>query len=316
VLARLTAADLLPKAAVPVIERLPGGVSADVFSISWRETHLVVKRARPQLAVESEWLVSPARVVVEAAAMEAARQIRPENVPIVVDLDPDDHCLVMPRADPSMTNWKVALLSGSIDAHVAEALGRALGDWHAISARDPTVLERFADRRYFIDLRIEPFFRTAADVNPDLADRISSIVERILSRQDCLVHGDFSPKNVLIDLPRFWVVDWEIAHVGDPTFDLAFLFAHLVCKSIHRPSDSSAYRLCAQRFRSAYDAKSSLEIDEHALVEQVACLVLARVDGKAPAEYLDERERKVARHVARSTLIDEPVDVWALWEAL
>jgi 5-methylthioribose kinase len=90
-----------------------------------------------------------------------------------------------------------------------------------------------------------------------------------------------------------------VAHVGDPTFDLAYLLCHLVLKAVHRPGCAASYRDTARRFLGAYGAPASGELSAN-----VACLLLARVDGKSPADYLDPDEQKEVRELGRAMLVD------------
>ncbi len=314
-IARLRERGVLPDAGSVEVTALSGGVSADVVMVTAGARRVVVKRALPRLRVAQEWTSSPERVVLEAAALGAARRIRPANVPAVLDVNEDLLTIAIEAAPEDASNWKLELLAGSIDPTVGDELGTALADWHTQSAEDAEVLERFSHHTHFFDLRISPFFLQVAKVHPDLEARIDHSVEEMTSRRVCLVHGDFSPKNVLFGRDWFWVVDWETAHTGDPTFDVAFLISHLVCKAIHRPVDAARYRACAEAFLGSYRARSGVEIDEAGLGPQVGCLVLARVDGKSPVDYFDEADKEVARTLGRRIVADGITDLTELWPA-
>jgi aminoglycoside phosphotransferase (APT) family kinase protein len=297
------------------VERLPGGVSADVFLITAGEERVVAKRALARLRVAQEWRSSPLRVLREAEAMTFARKIRPDNVPEVLDVDTDRLVVTIRAAPADVRNWKAELLAGQAgDPLLPNALGHALADWHSASCQHPAELARFADTTNFFELRISPFFYRVAEVHEDLAGAIGDVVSRMSERSRCLVHGDFSPKNVVHDASGFWVLDWETAHRGDPTFDLAFLVSHLVCKALHRPPDAGVYRADADAFIDAYFDRSILDIDATDLVAQIGCLVLARVDGKSPVDYLDHAQQDAARAFARSVLLGRPslASIWSM----
>jgi 5-methylthioribose kinase len=313
-LARLVERRVVPSEAMLRVEALGGGVSADVFAVSFGDQRLVVKHALPRLRVAQEWLSSPTRVLVEADAMAFARRIRPSNVPEIIDVDDERLVIVMTAAPPGMENWKARLLEGIIDPTVGAALGAALADWHTKSSSDPAVWSRFGDRTHFFDLRVAPFLQRVAEVHQDLATKIGDVIGRMMARSICLVHGDFSPKNVLVDKGSFWVLDWEIAHIGDPTFDLAFLVSHLVCKAIHRPYDAARYHACADAFLATYFDRSGVGVDKDDLVCQVGGLLLARVDGKSPVDYFDPLERDAARTLGRRVLVEDNADLADLWE--
>jgi len=192
------------------------------------------------------------------------------------------------------------LLDGVIDPAVGCRLGRLLGRWHRASSEHLGELEEFSDLEVFQQLRTEPFHRTVANRHPGLEPFISRALEALLRRPGrCLVHGDFSPKNVLVGVGELWVIDFEVAHLGDPVFDLAFLLSHLILKSVHRPAAATAYRECAAQFLESYENEAVAELvpTDESLALQVGCLVLARVDGKSPAGYLTLDEQKSAWEV-------------------
>jgi tRNA A-37 threonylcarbamoyl transferase component Bud32 len=310
---RLAQRGVIPTAEGTKVEVLSGGVSADVVLVTSGGRRVVVKRALPRLRVAKEWVSSPSRVVLEAAALEAARGIRPKNVPAVLDLDEERLVLALECAPPDAANWKQQLLQGTIDPGIGGWLGSALADWHTKSAADRELTARFAHHTYFFDLRISPFFLSTAEVHPDLAAQIHEVVDRMSTRRECLVHGDFSPKNVLFGRDWFWVVDWETAHRGDPTFDVAFLLCHLVCKAVHRPGDAERYRACAEHFLGSYRSHTAVVIDDDWLGPQIGCLLLARVDGKSPVDYLDEPEKDTVRAIGRRVLEARVTDLAELW---
>lgn len=297
------------------VERLSGGVSADVYLVTAGTERVVAKLALAKLRVAQDWRASTRRVLREAEAMRYARTIRADNVPEILDVDDERLVLTMRAAPADVANWKVELLSGRTGTSLPSALGAALADWHSASSADPTAHERFEDATNFVELRLSPFFDRIAAVHSDLADRVNSVVSRMHARTRCLVHGDFSPKNVVSDPDGFWVLDWETAHWGDPTFDVAFLVCHLVCKALHRPADANAYRADTDAFLESYFGRSSLEIDEADLVAQIGCLVLARVDGKSPVDYLDGAQQEAARSFGRDVLRG-PDTLDLMWSAL
>ncbi|HWM12732.1 MAG TPA: phosphotransferase, partial [Solirubrobacteraceae bacterium] len=248
---------------------------------------------------EDDWFADEERLVTEGLALRLAGDLNPDAVPRVIDLDPRTRTLVMERAPRSWRDWRAELLRGEVDPDVGARLGRLLGAWHRETASRPSLLSAFTDHTAFVQLRIDPFHRTVAARHPDLSADIEAVVDRLLSRRECLVHGDFSPKNVLVGQDGLWVIDWEVAHVGDPGFDLAYLLCHLTLKAVHRAGDAPRYRDTAAAFLEAYGAAPDAELGAG-----VACLLLARVDGKSPADYLTPDGRERVRALGRSMLLD------------
>lgn len=301
----LVARGLVPPGAAVTATALAGGVSGDVSAVSGGGLEAVVKRPSPRLRVAEEWLADEERVVAEGWALRFAADLVPASVPRVIDLDLEANTLVIERAPAEWREWRATLLAGEIDPAVGEHLGRALASWHRRSREYPRLLASFADQRAFVQLRIAPFHLHVAERHPDLATEIEAVVDRLLERRVCLVHGDFSPKNVLAGPTGTWVLDWEVAHIGDPDFDLAYMLCHLTLKEIHLPAHGPAFRELASRFLDAYGAVRGPE-----LAANVACLLLARVDGKSPATYLTSEEREQVRSLARRALRD-PELIWS-----
>jgi aminoglycoside phosphotransferase (APT) family kinase protein len=299
------------------VQVLAGGVSADVFAADSSAGRVVIKQALPRLKVAARWEADPGRVIVEAEALRLAAAVAPDSVPQVVDLDPVRHVLLLEHAPATFRNWKAELLAGRIEPGIAARLGDRLARWHTVTAGRPELTARFGGKTGFVALRIEPFYRAVARRHPHLRERLSGLADRLLSADRCLVHGDFSPKNVLTDGAQVWVLDWEVAHLGDPVFDLAFMTSHLVAKALHRPESGREYRACAAAFLAAYRDAAAAElaaVDLPYLSAHAAALLLARVDGTSPVDYLDEAARHRARDLAVNvlTLASAPADIWEL----
>lgn len=305
---------LLTGTAQPTVTRLAGGVSGEVIAVDAGPTHLVVKQALARLRVEAEWTADPRRILTEAAALRQAAAISPEAVPQVIDIDADAHAVVVSRAPATLRPWKQDLLAGRVETPVARRLGALLASWHLGTAHDPAAARNFGDQTTFVDLRIEPFYGAIARAHPDLSRRIARLADGLLADPVCLVHGDFSPKNVLTDGRAVWVLDWEVAHFGNPVFDVAFLLSHLLCKAVRRPDVD--YRPLAAAFLAAYLSSGSPAVDARLLTAHTACLVLARVDGKSPVGYLGPAQRSAARALARTAIRTTPANPLDLWNLL
>jgi len=162
------------------------------------------------------------------------------------------------------------------------------------------------NREYLFDLRIRPYHQRVAERQPELAAAINSVVERMLDDRRCLVHGDFSPKNLLTDGPAVVVLDCEVAHWGDPRFDVAFCLSHLLLKTLHSANCSDRLAEAATAYLDAYAADGLPVLDEE-LSRATGCLVLARVVGDSPVEYLHTAElRDAAFRLGESLLLAPP----------
>ena len=288
---------------------LEWGVSNVVLAVEAGDLRAVVKQALPRLRVAEEWLAKRERTLTEAEALRLAGRLVPGSVPAVLDVDEEACALVVAHAPDAWQNWKAQLLAGDVDPAVAARLGATLAVWHRETEGDESVARRFSDSEAFEQLRVDPYHRTVMRRWPRLERAIGAYVEEMLDTRLCLVHGDFSPKNVLVGPDGCWVLDFEVAHVGDPVFDLAFMLNHLMLKAIHRPEGLEGYRACASAFLAAYrrDAEPAY------LLGHAGCLMVARVDGKSPAEYLTEDERLLARTIGSRLVLDPPATVEDAW---
>ncbi len=294
--------------------RLGGGVSNHVVLVRSEHDCVVLKQPRPNLAVEEDWPADVDRVHNEAAATRAYESVLegagfPASVPSVRFEDHDNDVVGFECAPDDARMWKSDLLEGTVDLRVAETVGRVLGRVHDEAAGDPELLAPFESKLPFDQLRIDPYHRTVARRHPDVAAEIEAATERLLGSDRTLVHGDYSPKNVLVeDDSRFrvWVLDFEVAHRGDPSFDTAFMLNHLFIKSVYNADRGEQYREAAASFFEAYDEQVPWDIEAET-IEELGVLMLARVDGKSPVKYVEHAETKRSlREIAKRTLT-EPV---------
>ena len=312
---------------------LGGGVSNIVVRVDFPDPSdsVVIKQSLPRLRVEQEWLADPARIHREAAALRYLEGVLPPlTLPSVVHEDPDNFLFVMTAAPAQTRTWKDDLLSGIVDTRVATQVGRLLAVMHQHSAvSDDAIspdLREFADQSCFIQLRVDPYHRATALAHTDLSYGIEAEAQAMLGRRICLVHGDYSPKNVMVSRtdgkPSAFLLDFEVVHLGNPVFDLAFMLNHLTLKAIHLPELAPQFNAAGTAFWSAYCASApTLAIDPAQLqsqaIRQMGVLLLARIDGKSPAEYITTYARKsAARHLARTILAEEVCSLSDLHQAL
>lgn len=107
-------------------------------------------------------------------------------------------------------------------------------------------------------------------------------------------------QRIFVDNHHAIVLDFEVAHTGNPVFDHAFLIAHLLCKSFYQRAISHDFANAAERFLSSYGA--SADIDDH-LGWHVAAIALARVDGVSKVHYLNSTAQSQLREHTLSLLL-------------
>jgi aminoglycoside phosphotransferase (APT) family kinase protein len=280
---------------------LAGGVSSDIYLVEDGRERFVVKRALPRLRVADEWFADVRRNLVEREYLECIRRLCPDAVPRVFFAKPDAGYFGMEHLGAGFQNWKQLLLAGQFEpAHAARA-GHVLGEIHRRTAGNEDLRRRFDTTDSFHQLRTAPYLLRAAERHPELGERIAAEAARLEAARECLVHGDFSPKNLLIGEGRLVVLDAEVAWYGDPAFDVAFLLNHLLLKRLrHAPRGEELADLIFAFWRAYRAARSEVGGE---LAGRVAgllpWLLLARVDGKSPVEYLDPARQEFVRQFVR-----------------
>jgi len=310
VVAFLHAAGLVAPGVRPRAVPLTGGVSSDIWRIDCDDGPICVKRALPRLRVAQLWEAPVERNVFERRWMQTACAIVPGIAPRVLAHD-DAGLFAMAYLEPERYPvWKAELRSGHADPRFAEQLGLRLARVHAATADDPAVAAQFATDANFRAIRLEPYLLATAARHPELAGRLEAIAALTATTRRALVHGDVSPKNILVGPQGPVLLDAECAWYGDPAFDIAFCLNHLLLKCLWTPAAARAFLACFDALAAAYlggvrwEAPAALEARAAALLPG---LFLARVDGKSPVEYLtNEADRARVRRVARALLLRAP----------
>ncbi|WP_166345792.1 phosphotransferase family protein [Phytoactinopolyspora limicola] len=322
---------------------LGGGVSNDTVVVDDGSTRIVVKRALARLRTPVEWHASADRALAEAEVLRLVAGITPEYVPPVLATDPDTATMAIAAAPADWRDWKTDLLAGTVHPVVAETLGTVLGTWRRASSIAPAgagsaadtvgVLRRLDGMDRMEALRLRPFHAVVAQRHPDLAETIADVATTLRSARHGLVHGDFSPKNVLVGASGLWVIDFEVAHHGHPVFDVAFLQTHLLLKAVAMRRMAHPLRVSAGVFTDAHRRAAGLAsaasaatgaaaaepVAERAagpaveLARNVGCLLLARVDGTSCVDYLDPPAVEWVRQLGRR-LVGGVTDLDETWD--
>ena len=313
---------IIPPHGMAHVERLSGGVSSAVFRVESEGTAVVIKQALPKLRVNDEWLSRVERSATEARAARVLYDLLPRGSilpPLYVD--EARSLFVMPSAPVGAETWKAKLMRGDLSAETAHVVGELLGYLHARSRLQPDLAVEFGDRQDFLALRVEPYLYVTADRRPPIAAPIQRHAERMLSVRQCLVHGDYSPKNLLVaqDRPRdIILLDHEVSHWGDPTFDCAFCLTHLHLKACTFADRVTDYLDLARVLWNSYleiARPTDVVAYERDTIGLLGCILAARVDGKSPAEYLaTDTLRNRVRRLADTILLDELATLQAVSE--
>lgn len=279
---------------------LAGGVSSDIWRVDTGTQTFCAKRALPRLRVKALWEAPVSRNAEEVRWLRTARRWIGEQAAEVVGHDEQAGVALLRWYDPAQwRNWKTQLLAGTVDLRIAEALGQALGAIAQGAANAPELAPEFANAELFDALRIDPFFRHIRGRYP----RLGELIEQLETDRTTLVHGDFSPKNFLTGPDgAIRILDAETATWGSAGFDPGYLLAHLLLKYEHL-RDSRLVE-AARRFWGAYRSVAGRLFDDldQLTSRTLVGMLLARIDGKSPVEYLGETERHALRDFAAGLL--------------
>ena len=306
----LRRAGLLEDGERPVFEALEGGVASDIWRVDLVRGPVCVKKALPKLKVAGDWRAPTSRNAYEARWLETAAAIIPGAAPEV--LAHDAGMFVMEYLDPGRYPcWKEQLLQGRAEQTFAAGVGERLARIHSATAEDSEIAARFPTDAIFHAIRIAPYLEAAAQAHPSLADRLTALARVTAGTHTALVHGDVSPKNILAgpDGPVF--LDAECAWYGDPAFDLAFCLNHLLLKCLAVPAEADGFMMSFDALADAYLGTVTAEPPgaiETRAARLLPGLLLARVDGKSPVEYLTREDDKGRVRSAAIAWLREPAD--------
>ena len=276
---------------------LSGGVSCDIGLVQDGSQSYVVKQALAKLKVKQDWFADTNRNMYEQRYLKYLNTILPDYAPKVLASFENENLFVMEYLGDQYCDWKQDLMQEKFDIKAAELIGKALGLIHKHSWLDPIVAQQFDSDENFNQLRLSPYFMTLVDIYPEHSTAILALCKQIQQNKYCLVHGDFSPKNILVKQGDIKIIDCEVAWFGDPAFDIAFMLHHLLIKFFHfKKMDLLAL---SSAFLQAYQTALGDELFNKIAIEHVvkitSLLMIARIDGKSPVEYLSDADRQIVR---------------------
>lgn len=292
---------------------LAGGVSNRTVLVELSDGRAwVLKQALAKLRVAVDWFSDPARIEREALGMKHLAALAPPgSITPLLFVDAANHLLAMEAVPQPHENWKAMLMRGEVrDEHIEQFAGilaavhRNGREWRA------ELRHIFDDRSFFQSLRLEPYYQYAAAQAPEAAQFLHELVSRTLECRWTLVHGDFSPKNVLVHDGRLVLLDHEVIHFGDGAFDIGFAMTLLLSKAHHHTALRAQFAAAAELFWKTYRGHFSEEpwieeLERQAARQTLGCL-MARVAGRSPLEYLDAGERARQRRAVAELMHRPP----------
>ena len=299
------------------VERLSGGVSNCVLLVRRLDAlgaDFVLKQARPQLDTPEPWFCTVERIWREIDVLHVcAEACGNDHVPAVLFEDRANYLFAMTAAPREHRVWKDELMAGRADRAIAEVCGRLMGRMHAATWQNPAIARQLSDDSVFDALRLDPYYRAVASAFPESRPWFDHLIEATRANRTALVHGDFSPKNLLVTGGRVLLIDFECGHFGDPAFDVGFFVSHLVLKAFEHAPRDEPYLSLVESFWDAYEAEL-IPSSGRDVVDGIASrgarhfagCAWSRLDGKSRIDYLDEPARRdEVREVCRAVLRGE-----------
>jgi 5-methylthioribose kinase len=305
----------------PATAVLQGGVSNKTVLVERANADAwVLKQALAKLRVQVDWFSPVERVHREALGLRWLERIAPPGTttPLIFE-DFQHHLIAMAAVPQPHENWKQMLLRGDVVPDHVYQFATLLGTIHREGAIRRDELEPiFGDRGFFESLRLEPYFGFTAGEVPEARQFLLDLIGETRAHVETLVHGDYSPKNILVHNGRLVLLDHEVIHFGDPTFDLGFSLTHFLSKAHHLPERRETFAHATRAYWNRYCsivASQPWAFDlEGRAVRKTLGVLLARVRGRSPLEYLDKIERDRQAAVVIALMADPPATVPALTE--
>lgn len=299
------------------VRELAGGISNCVLYVARPDSpgaDFVLKQARPQLRTPDPWFCTVERIWREAAVLRWCGRCAPGDVPQVLFEDRDNYLFAMTAAPQPFETWKSELMRGEVRPERAGRAGRMLAAIHAGTWGHADAARELADRSLFVELRIDPYYRSVAAARPESAPDYEALIASLAKNSLCLVHADFAPKNLLVCGETMLLVDFETGHYGDPAFDLGFFLTHLTLKAFHRAPRHEPLLELTEMFWRAYEQALTRTVGQEPMRElrrrsnlNFAGCAGARLDGTSKVDYLDDPlQREAVRRLCRWVFQEQP----------
>ena len=302
--------------------KITEGVSSDIWYVKTEiGLEFCIKRALKKLTVKEDWFAPISRSNYEASYFKACQNLNSKSFPKILGHDKKNYILAMEWFKPEKyILWKKKLLDVTFEKEDGNIISNILNKKHSYFYDNSNFKKEFENDKTFYDIRIEPYIIFTSKSYPEHENYFIDVAKSLVSNKKTVIHGDFSPKNILIG-PDFPVIlDAETACWGDPIFDLAFCNNHIILKSILNSSNKKKYMLLSKEFIETYINKINWE-DKNSFIARflklVPLLILARLDGKSPVEYYQDKHIKKARNLGLKVLNDKIKNInsfFSIWE--
>jgi tRNA A-37 threonylcarbamoyl transferase component Bud32 len=267
-----------------------------------------------KLRVKVDWRSDPRRIEREAMGMKVLSEIAPPgSITPLIFLDPGQNLLAMKAVEQPHENWKTMLMSGRLELEHVRQFAELLA---AIHRAGHDQRDRFAtafdNRNAFESLRLEPYYLYSAERMPAVESFFHQLVNEARTNRYTLVHGDYSPKNILVHKGQLVLLDHEVIHFGDGTVDIGFALTHLLSKANAFSTMRDSFADAARYFWETYRTSVGHEVPEARACRHTLGCLLARCIGRSPLEYLGPEICAGQANAAAAMMGDPPVQIRAI----
>ena len=264
----------------------------------------------PKLRVLKEWFADTKRLRYEYLWLKHCKKIIPNSIPNIYQFSAKQDFLILEYLnEKNYVTLKSKLLKKDIDINIINKISKNLSKIHNESTGQFVKKKFINNSKNFYDLRLDAYFNEVGRVYPDLKKIIKNIIKNYKKYSSTLVHGDFSPKNILIFNKNIKYIDAETCNFGDPVFDVVYFGNHLLLKSIHIPDKKNKFIKSYENFFSTYLKSIKFSQRKNFIdrcIAMVPIMLLARIDGKSPVEYITKKNIKNKIRLLSFNLINDP----------
>ena len=273
-------------------KKLTGGVSSEVYHVKTNKNNYCIKRSLKRLLVKKKWIANTNRIKFEYLWLKHCQNILKRNIPNTYEFNNKKKYIVMEYLKTSQyKTLKQLYFNKIININTIRSISKHLYKIHSNSSNYKTKKTFEGNYKNFYDLRLDPYFNEVGRVYPKYKGYIKKINENYIKHSNTLVHGDFSPKNILVGKNKIIYLDAECCNFGDPVFDLVFFTNHLLIKSIFFKDKSQEFiKLYISFYREYLSNLSTKHFNSYIdrIIKMTPIMLLSRVDGKSPVEYINK----------------------------
>ena len=281
----------------------------------------VLKQGLTKAKIKIPFTLPPERVLMEKKALELIRKrTHSQSIPKIIFFDENKSLLAMEAVAPSFRLLTYELLQGKVNYGLVKNLANFYASLHNATYAHISLKTEFYSKELFKKSKIgcyhEELYRSLADKN--IQRQIKETITKSYRNEIALIHGDAQPKNILVKGDKFYILDWEVAHYGDPAYDLGCLMAHYLLSGIINFPLRSHYYTAIELFFREYERKCNFKkIFPKVLLnafQHFAPILFGRVVGTYKILFINKKTRLCTLKIVGRLLRESPLTLSAFFK--